>query len=552
MNFDGIFKVWLKSTLEYFYGRIVPPKKDDYYMLKKNDSLHINNFTLTSSTEVTGIVRNILEIHNKNILIHISSFMHNTVLVQSLKLELEKKLPDAKIVMFKHDDKSHTSVVVYDLDRKIDKKDISDEILRETQLKDRIKTDDLKDCKKQLLNRYFTDHLTSFPNLYQLRKDLLDNENFSLITIAIDNFVTINNFYGFMVGDYIIEQVGKYLIENFDEKIYRVSGTEFTIYLEDYLDFYELKEYLTKLYEKVKNVTVLYQDNEISVSVTLASCVNSNQENLFSKVSMALKYAKDHRLPFWIYEDRMGFENEYEKNLNISNVVRHAVEKSKIIPYFQPIIDNKTLKINKYECLARLLDENDNVISPTLFIPISKRIKVYDFVTKIIIEKSFEIFETNNYEFCINLSMEDIINSEMFNFILQKLKSSSASNRVIFEIVESEAIKDFEKIARFINEIKRHGAKIAIDDFGDGYSNFSYLIKMNVDFLKIDGSLIKDIDTDKNSYLVVETIVDFANKLGIKTIAEFVHSSTVMDKVKEMGIDYSQGYHIDKPSLSIE
>ncbi|WP_373002002.1 EAL domain-containing protein [Sulfurimonas sp.] len=521
-------------------------------MIKRDDILHINSFTLTSSTEVSAVVRDIVEIPNTNLLMHVSSYIHNTVLVQNLKLELEKKLPQSKIVMLKHDDKSHTSVVVYALDKRIEKKDISDEVLKEIQLTDKAKTDELKNCKKQLLNKYFTDHLTSFPNLYQLRKDLHDNEKFGLITIAIDNFVTINNFYGFMVGDYIIEQIGNYLVENMDEKIYRVSGTEFTLYLEESLDFYDLKDYLTKLYEKVKNVTVKYQENEISVSLTLASCVNTNQDNLFSKVSMALKYAKDNRLPFWIYEDRMGFENEYEKNLNISNVVRHAVEHSKIVPYFQPIIDNKTSKINKYECLARLLDEKNNVISPSLFIPISKSIKVYNFVTKIIIDKSFEVFENNGHEFCINLSMEDIINSEMFNFILKKLKSSSASNRVVFEIVESEAIQDFEKIARFINEIKRYGAKIAIDDFGDGYSNFSYLMKMNVDFLKIDGSLIKDIDTDKNSYLVVETIVDFAKKLGIKTIAEFVHSSTVMDKVKEMGIDYSQGYHIDKPSVHIE
>jgi EAL domain-containing protein (putative c-di-GMP-specific phosphodiesterase class I) len=247
----------------------------------------------------------------------------------------------------------------------------------------------------------------------------------------------------------------------------------------------------------------------------------------------------------------MGFENEYEKNLKISNVVRHAVEKSKIVPYFQPIIDNKTQEVYKYECLARLLDENNNVISPTLFIPIAKRTKVYNEVTKIIIDKSFDVFEDNEYEFSINLSMEDIINSEMFNYILEKLKNSNASKRVVFEILESEAIEDFDKIIRFINEIKRYGAKIAIDDFGDGYSNFSYLIKMNVDLLKIDGSLIKNIDKDKNSYLVVETIVNFANRLGIQTIAEFVHSSTIMDMVKEMGIDYSQGFYIDKPQIGL-
>jgi len=521
-------------------------------MIKTDDSLKVNKFTLSSSTEVNGVVRNILEIANTNLLIHISAYMHNTVLFQNLKLEIEKKLPDSKLVMLKHDDKTHACVVIYKLNKEVDKQDISDEVLKELQLNESAKNQDYQECKKQLLSRYFTDHLTSFPNLYQLRKDLQDNEEFGLITIAIDNFATINNFYGFMVGDYIIEQVGNYLIQNIDKKIYRVSGTEFTLYLDEKLNFYDLKDYLRDLYQKVEHITVKYQENTIDVSLTLASCVNANQENLFSKVSMALKYAKDNRLPFWIYENRMGFENEYEKNLNISNVVRHAVENKKIVPYFQPIISNKTAKIEKYECLARLLDEKDNVISPFLFIPISKRIKVYNFVTKIIIDKSFEVFENSDYEFSINLSMEDIINSEMFHFILNKLKSSSASNRVIFEIVESEAIQDFDKISRFIKEIKRYGAKIAIDDFGDGYSNFSYLMKMNVDFLKIDGSLIKDIDTDMNSYLVVETIVGFANRLGIKTIAEYVHSSTVMDKVKSMGIDFSQGYHIDKPSLTLQ
>ncbi len=520
-------------------------------MICTDKNLEVHDFNLKSSSEVSDVVRTVVGFEKKNLLIHLSSFIHNTVLVQKLKTELEKNLPDSKLVMLKHEDKSKTSLVVYSLNKNVEIESISDEVLKTIQKSDNIKSQNLQECRSQLVSKYFTDHLTSFPNLYQLRKDLEENQKFGLITIAIDNFVTINNFYGVMIGDYIIEQVGAFLVETLDEKIYRVSGTEFTLYLDENLGFYDLKKYLTYLYKKVRNVTVAYQDNEISVSLTLASCANTDQENLFSRVSMALKYAKDNRLPFWIYEDRMGFEDEYEKNLKISNVVRYAVENSKIIPYFQPIIDNKTSKITKYECLARLLDKNGNIVSPTLFIPIAKRIKVYNYVTKIIIDKSFEVFEGKDYDFSINLSMEDIMNSEMFNYILNKLKSSPASSRVIFEIVESEAIQDFSKIAHFINEIKRHGAKIAIDDFGDGYSNFSYLIKMNVDFLKIDGSLIKDIDTDKNAYMVVETIVDFANKLGIKTIAEYVHTSTVLEKVKEMGIDYSQGFYIDKPLVSI-
>ena len=130
-----------------------------------------------------------------------------------------------------------------------------------------------------------------------------------------------------------------------------------------------------------------------------------------------------------------------------------------------------------------------------------------------------------------------------------KLKNSKVSDKVTFEILESDAIEDFVKVERFINEVRRYGAKIAIDDFGSGYSNFSYLTKIRADYIKIDGSLVKDIDVDNNSLIVVETIVEFARKLGIKTVAEYVHSSDVLDKVRELGIDFSQGFYIDEPSL---
>jgi EAL domain-containing protein (putative c-di-GMP-specific phosphodiesterase class I) len=160
------------------------------------------------------------------------------------------------------------------------------------------------------------------------------------------------------------------------------------------------------------------------------------------------------------------------------------------------------------------------------------------------------MFEENKMEFSINLSIEDIMNGQIFNYIIEKLKHSQASKRVTFEILESEAIQDFKKVERFIGEVRRYGAKIAIDDFGSGYSNFSYLTKMNPDYIKIDGEIIKDIDVDKTAFLVVETIVAFAKKLGIQTVAEYVHSSMVMDRVKELEIDFSQGFYIDEPSAN--
>ncbi len=520
----------------------------------ENDFVNIDTYTLTSSIDIDKVVDSVIYLENEKLLIHIVSFIHNRVLVQNLKSKLKKKFPNATLVLLKHDDKATTSLVVYKLkkDSEIDMQNISDNLLYHLYINNKDDKENLHLCRQELVNRYFTDSLTGFSNIYQLRKDLQDNEHAGLISISVDNFITINNFYGYMAGDYIIEKFSKYLFNNVNEKIYRTSGTEFGIYLNENLNFYDLKEYLTSLYKKLEALTIIYRDNKINLSITMASCASMKQKNIFSKVSMALKYAKDNSLAFWIYEDRMGFEDEYEKNLEVSNMVRHAVENSKITPYFQPILNNETSTIEKYECLARLFDENDKIVPPSLFIPISKQIKVYNFITKIIINKSFEVFEKNNYHFSINLSMEDLVDSDMYDFILQKLKSSSASKRVVFEMVESETVQDFNKIARFVKEIKRYGAKIAIDDFGDGYSNFSYLIKMDVDFLKIDGSLIKNLDVDKTSYIIVQSIVDFANKLGIKTIAEFVHSSSVMEKVKELKIGYSQGYYIDKPLISLE
>ncbi len=518
-----------------------------------DDILNIDSFTLTASSEVSDVLKKIKIEDNEHVVFHINSFLHNTVLVQSLNKGILKKYSNAKVSFLKHSDKSKIILRIFRLKKEINTDEISAEMLNHFFLESQEKDSKIKNYRNQLFSRYFTDHLTNLPNVYQLRKDLHENEDFTLIILNIDNFQTINNFYGFIVGDYIIEKVGKYLKDNIDNhNIYRLSGDEFAFIIDYHMSFYDLKDYLNTLYEKVKNIVINYQDIKIYIDMTIASSLNRDNAHIFSKVSMALKYAKEVGAPFWIYEDRMKFESEYERNIQLSGMVRRAVENSQIVPYYQAIIDNKSSKIVKYECLARLVDDNGKVYSPVLFIPVAKKIKVYNIVTKTIIDKSFDTFENNEFEFTINLSIDDIMNGEIYKFIIEKLKNSKASSRVTFELLESEAVQDFKKVERFISEVKRYDAKIAIDDFGSGYSNFFYLTKMSADFIKIDGSLISDIDVNMTSLMVVETIVDFAKKLKVKTIAEYVHSSVVLDKVKELGIDYSQGFYIDEPSLEFK
>jgi len=516
-----------------------------------NNKLEINNFELSSSVEVEDSVNKIVALKKNKILIHIVSYMHNTVLVQNLLKELKKRIPEAEIVLLKHKEKSITAVTLFTIETEEEK--ISDAILKELYRDNSNKKQSIEEYRIQLFKRYFTDHLTNLPNMYQLRKDLQNNDDAGLILLKIDNFQAINSFYGFVVGDYVLEFVGNYLKEILsDHTVYRLSGAEYAVTTQSRLGFYQLKKYLFECYEKIKSCEVVYQDTRIYVDFTLASSSHRDNTNIFSKVSMALVYAKQKGVPFWIYEDKLNLEHEYERNLKLSHIVRNAVESSRIVPYYQAILDNKSGKIVKYECLARLIDEHEKILSPLLFIPIAKKLKIYNEVTKIIIDKSFAIFSKNDYEFSINLAIEDIMSSEIFNFIIEKLKNNrEVAQRVTFELLESEMISDFKKVNRFIGEVSRYGAKIAIDDFGSGYSNFSYLTQINTDYIKIDGSLIENIDVDEASFIVVDTIVQFAKRLGIKTVAEYVYSSIIMDKVKELGIDYSQGFYIDEPTVKL-
>ena len=177
--------------------------------------------------------------------------------------------------------------------------------------------------------------------------------------------------------------------------------------------------------------------------------------------------------------------------------------------------------------------------------------KIYPHDTKkYVIDLMLEIssvFKDKDFEFSINFTFEDISNKEISNYVIEKRKELNSGNRVVFEIVESEEIDDFNLINGFFSTIRKLGCKIAIDDFGSGYSNFEYLIKLDADYIKIDGSLIKNIVTDDKHRLIVETIVSFARRIGIKTVAEFVSDEKILQTIKEIGISCAQGYHIGKP-----
>lgn len=397
-----------------------------------------------------------------------------------------------------------------------------------------------EDLRKQL---YF-DSMTGLPNRFSMLEDMQKKEKKFIILINIDSFKEINNLYGFTVGDFVLYSLAKKIKEKLPKrlKLYKLSGDEFAI-IGDEAGKYIREEEMEKLVASFAKEAVYYQESKMIISLTAGASLEGKLEY----ADMALKEAKKRRIPYLVYDKGLEIAKEYENNITWSAKLREALEEDRIIPFYQPIVDSKSGKIEKYEALVRLIETNGAAVSPFFFLEVSKKAKLYQSITKTVIAKSFKKFENSKYAVSINIATEDILSLGMRDFIIQKLSESAGKVKVIFEIVESDGIENYEKVSEFISDAKKYGAEIAIDDFGTGYSNFEHILRLKVDYIKIDGSLIKNLHIDKHSAVIVETIVSFAKKLGIKTVAEFVHSKDVIDKVASMGIDYSQGFYLSKP-----
>jgi len=399
-----------------------------------------------------------------------------------------------------------------------------------------------------------TDSLTGYGNRLRLHYDMQENENLSVVIFNLDNFRQINDFYGHDFGDLVIQSIASKIYMNIQHdknfKFYRLQGDEFIT-----LATNSPKE---ELIEKAKNIIEIikkkfYVRNEELLISCSAGISFEPKEHLLSTANMALKIAKKSNIDFLVYSSEISLEDQYKNNLFWTRKLSNAIKEGDLVTFYQPIIDNKknnSENPDKYECLIRMVD-NHQIISPFFFLEVAKQTRQYSEITKTVIYQSFELFKDKDARFSINLSVLDILEPQTTAYIFKMLKEYGIGEKVIFEIVESESIDNFEDIINFINEVKKYGCKIAIDDFGTGYSNFEYLIKLQADYLKIDGSLIKSLNRDKNALLVVSTIVEFSKKLGMKTVAEFVENKEIFDIVRELGVDYSQGYYFCEAKAEI-
>lgn len=405
--------------------------------------------------------------------------------------------------------------------------------------------------KEKIIQKQFLDELTSLPNRQKLLNDLKNVINPKIAIINIDDFRNINDFYGFEIGDLLLkkfsDKLSQFKTKNLN--IYRISSDIFVLLADKDFSLEKLKNISNFLIEDIcKNPLYINQETfYLTLTIGVSSNINEkNNDNVLTKAEFAIYTAKNNNQNIFILDENISIYKSLKNNKELVKNLKNALLKDNLLIFGQKIINNHTNNI-KYEILMRIKLEDGTILFPSSFLEVSKKAKFYLSMTKILVKKACEYFKDKNIEFSLNLTLEDLEDDYTINQIFETIAKTNTAKQITFEIVESEQIENFEKINKFIKDAKSLSCKIAIDDFGTGYSNFSYIAKLNIDIIKIDGSLIKNIHIDKNIQITVSTIVNFAKALNIKTVAEYVHNKEVYECVKNLGIDYSQGYYLHKP-----
>ena len=406
----------------------------------------------------------------------------------------------------------------------------------------------------KLAKQYITDESTGFLNRNALIKASKSSQKQqTILLMSVDNFDSINITYGYDNGNLIIQSLANLLKEHSPKNIelYRINSNEFAL-VSSSKTLHEMKNIAKSLQEKIANYQILFDDFSLKVTVTIA--IAKGGDTLLKNAYIALEEAqKIGKNRIHIYQKNSPIELLQLRIQEYMPKLRRIVAKKYVVPYFQPIINNRTNKIEKYECLARVIDEDGKVQSPMEFIDIAELTGMIPDITRIMIDKSFKAFEKNNYEFSINISEYDLNDGYLEEFLTKKLEQYNIDiSRVVLEVLEGISAIGAKKSLEQLMNLKRKGFAIAIDDFGVQNSNFERVHSMQVDYIKIDGSFIKNIYKDQKSFNVVKTINDFGKSIGAKIIAEYVHSKEVQEIILEVGIDYSQGYYFSEPLKELQ
>ncbi|BBG66189.1 diguanylate cyclase/phosphodiesterase (GGDEF & EAL domains) with PAS/PAC sensor [Hydrogenimonas sp.] len=399
------------------------------------------------------------------------------------------------------------------------------------------------------------DPLTSTYNRNFLRTFLksINPAKYQIMMVDIDHFKKINDTFGHKAGDLVLREVATVIKNELREKdrVIRFGGEEFLIFLyKEKSECLAAKKISKRLKESIEKRTFTYEDTPIHITVSIG--ITSNPEH-FKSVPDAIKRADEmlyiakregrNRIIF----DNPDHEGPTSEKKTISEV-KEALEEGRITCHYQPIVDLKSGKIIKYEALVRMVEKDGKILTPYLFLDSIAYTNIYTDLTKRVLTIVLEQIKLQRMPISINLNISDILDNMVYMIIAEEIEENlDLAQWLVIELLENEPIHNVENLRERLTKLKSYGVKIAIDDFGSGFSNFSIFQELPIDILKIDGSLVKDLDTSKIAFTITESITLFAKKLQIECVAEFIHSEEILQIVKDLGIENGQGFHLGRP-----
>ena len=401
------------------------------------------------------------------------------------------------------------------------------------------------------LKDLYTDTLTNLPNRNKLKKDLSENNIDLMALLDVDEFSTINDLFGEKIGDTILYELASKIKNYFSDNeyfVYRMEADKFAIVAKqnnkDVDEFYNLCKAFA---DKIEKESLLIEEDEIDINITIG-IAQGDGARAFKYSQRVINYARTKLQRIMIYNESFKIQQSFEENIKWVKQLKVGFRENLFQAYFQAIVDTQTKKVHKYEALIRYVTKEGVEIAPYNFINVAKKTKLYPNIIKIVIQDSFKLIKNKNKRVSVNISFDDIANEETTAFIYEVLEQNKEFTEFLeFEILESEEISDFNEVSKFISEIKKFNCIVGVDDFGAGYSNFNLLTLLDIDFVKIDGSLIERINTSKDLEIIVNTIANFSKEFKVKTVAEYVSNEDIYNKIKELNIDYCQGYYFDRP-----
>lgn len=422
-----------------------------------------------------------------------------------------------------------------------------------------------KEAENKLYWLAHHDSLTEIGNRRAFKEDLkqaLKRYQFgALLMIDVNRFKQINDNYGHSIGDKVLMEISSLLSLTVREEdcVFRLSGDEFTVILPN-TTLEAAQEIIERIANKLSG-RISLEDGRIvhftvSVGASMFPLHGHTEESLIANADHALYHAKRKGMGKWhIYHT--GDESIHQSVLDAPqlNRIRSALKEDRFQLVYQPIHSYSSDSISHYEVLVRMLDKDGSLIYPNDFISAAERVGLIQNIDDWVLDHALQelakaLTKTPNLKFAINISAPSLQSSDFINTLENYLKHYQVpTHNIIVEVTETAYIDNFGIVLQCLENLHKTGVHIALDDFGVGFSSFSYLKKMPLSYVKLDGSYVQELPKNPDDQVFVESLAKMVKAYGMETIAEFVEDKETFEMLKELGVSHAQGYYIGKPNI---